>query len=51
MKKEIVMFVNKLFITKEYEQSERYTPDTTFQFTRTDNNVSVERHVTYVKIN
>ena len=48
MKKDIVMFVNKLFITfnsKEGGQRERYPPDTTFQFTTTDDNVYVETEV------
>ena len=48
MKKEIVTFVNKLFFTfnsKEGRQRERYPPDTTFQFTTTDDNESLETEV------
>ena len=48
MKREIVIFVNKLFVTfnsKEDGQREKYPPDTTFQFTRTDDNFSDETEV------
>ena len=48
MKREIVIFLNKLFVTfnsKEDGQREKYPPDTTFQFTRTGDNVSVETEV------
>ena len=48
MKNEIVIFVSKLFITfssKDDGQREKYPPATIFEFTRIDDNVSVETEV------